>query len=132
MVPANLIKKKNGASGSLQLRPVYDKCEKYWYNPQQTVMSDLYKTSSGVPRGSILGPLLFLIFINDFPYASAYFSVRLYADDTSLTASGNDLDKLLSEINNHLDDIFDWLCYNKLTLNLSKTKQQSLFSVSTS
>ena len=95
-------------------------------------MSDLYKTSSGVPQGSILGPLLFLIFVNDFPYVSAYFSVRLSADDTSLTASGNDLDKLLSEINNHLNDIFDWLCYNKLTLNLSKTKQQSLFSVSTS
>ena len=58
------------------------------------VMSDLYKISSGVPQGSILGPLLFLIFINDFPNASAYFSVKLYADDTSLTASGNDLDKL--------------------------------------
>ena len=42
------------------------------------------------------------------PYTFAYFSVRLYADDTSLTASWNDLDKLLSEINNHLNDIF-WL-----------------------
>ena len=70
------------------------------------VMSDLYKISSGVPQDSILGPFLFLIFINDFPSASACFSVRLYADDTSLTASGNDLDKLLSEINNHLNDIF--------------------------
>ena len=62
------------------------------------LMSDLYKIYSGVPQGSILGPLLFLIFINDFPNASACFSVRMYADDTSLTASGNDLDKLLSEI----------------------------------
>ena len=93
-------------------------------------MSDLYKISSGVPQGSILGPLLFLIFINDFPNASAYFSVRLYADDTSLTASGNNLDKLLCEINNHLNDIFDWLCCNKLTLNLSKTNKVCYFSTS--
>ena len=59
-------------------------------------MSDLYRLSSGVPRlqGSILDPLLFLIFITDFPNASAYFSVKLFADDTSLTASGNDLDNL--------------------------------------
>ena len=48
--------------------------------------------------------------------------VRLYADDTSLTASGNDLDKSLSEINDHLNDIFDWLRCNKLALNLSETK----------
>ena len=55
------------------------------------------------------------------PYTFAYFSVRLYKDDTSLNASGNDLHKLLSEINDHLNDIFDWLCCNKLTLNLRKT-----------
>ena len=65
---------------------------------------------------------LLLIFVNDFPNASAYFSFRLYADDTSLTVSGNDLDKLLREINNHLNDVFHWLCCNKLTLNFSKTK----------
>ena len=55
------------------------------------IMSDLYKISSGVPQGSILSPLLFLTFINDFPDASDYFSVRLYADDTSLTALNNHL-----------------------------------------
>ena len=81
-------------------------------------MSELNKISSGVPQGSILGPLLSLIFINDFANASG---CLLYADDTSLTASGNDLDKLLSEVNNHLNDIFDWLCCNRLTLNLNKT-----------
>ena len=86
------------------------------------VMSDLRPISNGVPQGSILGPLLLLIFINDFLNASAYFSCRLYADDASLIASCNDLDKLLSEINYHLPDISDWLCYNKLTLTLSKIK----------
>ena len=86
------------------------------------IISDLHQSSSGVPQASILGSLVFIIFVNDFPNASAYFSFRLYADDTSLTVSGNDLDKLLSEINNHLIDVFHWLCRKKLTLNLSKTK----------
>ena len=66
------------------------------------VASDTCFISTGVPQGSILGPLLFIIFINDFPKSSTFFSTRLYADDTSLTASGSDLDSLLREINSHL------------------------------
>ena len=45
---------------------------------------------------------------------------RLYADGTFLTASGNDLDSLLREINNNLPAVYEWLCSNKLTLNLTK------------
>ena len=86
------------------------------------VASDSCLISTGVPQGSILGPLLFIIFINDLPRSSTFFSTRLYADDTSLTASGSDLDSLLREINKHLPVIYEWLCSNKLTLNLSKTK----------
>lgn len=52
----------------------------------------------------MLGPLLVLIDINDFCNASAYFSIGLFVDDTSLTASGSDLDKLLSEISSHLNN----------------------------
>ena len=86
------------------------------------VASNTRFISTGVPQGSILGPLLFIIFINDLPKSSTFFSTRLYADDTSLTASGSDLDSLLREINNHLPAVYEWLCSNKLTLNLTKTK----------
>ena len=86
------------------------------------VASDTRFISTGVPQGSILGPLLFIIFINDLPKSSSFFSTRLYADDTSLTASGHDLDSLLCAINNHLPAVYEWLCSNKLTLNLTKTK----------
>ena len=75
-----------------------------------------------MPQRSILGPLLFTIFINDLPKISTFFSSRLYADDTSLTASGSDLDSSFCEISNHLPAVYDWLCSNKLTLNLTKTK----------
>ena len=47
------------------------------------------------------------------------FSVRLFADDTSLTACGKDLDILTQQINFELSEIYDWLCANKLTLNLN-------------
>ena len=70
------------------------------------VASDSCLISTGMPQGSILGTLMFIIFINDLPKSSTFFSTGLYADDTSLTASGSDLDSLLREINNHLPAIY--------------------------
>ena len=56
--------------------------------------------------------------------ATNYFTVRLFADDTSLTAVGirSDLDVLIQRINSELPPVYEWLCSNKITLNLSKTK----------
>ena len=84
--------------------------------------SSFLSVNSGVPQGSILAPFLFLVYINDIVNATNYFSLRLFADDTSLTATDRNLDALLHLINSELPAIYDWLCSNKLTLNLSKTK----------
>lgn len=56
--------------------------------------------------------------------ATNYFTVRLFADDTSLTAVGirSDLNVLIQRINSELPPVYEWLCSNKITLNLSETK----------
>ena len=64
----------------------------------------------------------FIIFINALLKSSAFFFTQLYVDDTPLTVSGSDLDNLMCEIKNHLLAVYKWLCSNKLTLYLTKTK----------
>ena len=76
----------------------------------------------GVPQGSILGPLLFLIYINDLPKCLDHSVARLYVDDTNLTFSGCYLSVLQNEMKNDLNKLFTWFCANKLTLNVLKTE----------
>ena len=94
-------------------------------------ISNTLPISTGVPQGSILGPLLFILYINDLHMASDTFKAILYADDTTLVSTvsafkqnaGAPDCKLLSEnINFELTRINEWLAMNKLNLNISKTK----------
>ena len=85
------------------------------------VKSSLLNTLIGVPQGSILGPLLFLIFINDLPDATSLY-VKSFADDTFLCAQNSSFSLLESEVNSELDKVANWLISNKLTLNINKSK----------
>ena len=78
--------------------------------------SSLKNIYTGVPQGSILGPLLFLIYINDLPSVSDLLNMLMYADDTTLYCNITEVDELT--INNELQKITDWLSSNKLSLNI--------------
>ena len=76
----------------------------------------------GVPQGSILGPLLFCIFVNDLPERINQCSVSLYADDTTLYHSSKDSTKLKNTLESALDEVANWVGGNGLTMNIKKTQ----------
>ena len=100
--------------------------ERQQYVQYQDVCSSTRELETGVTQGSVLGPLLFSIYVNDIPTVSKKLKFILYADDTTLTSplcsfthgAENDVCNVSSRINSELLKISDWLTVNKLSLNV--------------
>ena len=104
----------------------FDWFKSYLTNRKQYVFvngesSQLRNITCGVPQGSVLGPLLFLIYINDLPNISQIFNFYLFADDTNIYFEAESPEKLERIINKELKELHTWLIVNRLSLNIDKT-----------
>ena len=84
--------------------------------------SGLAAINCGIPQGSVLGPLLFLLSINDFNHTIKFCKVHHFADDTNLLCMSNSIKKLNKLVNADLKHLVHWLYANKISLNVKKTE----------
>ena len=85
------------------------------------VNSESLQVRCGVPQGSVLGPKLFILYINDIVNVSKLLKYILFADDTNIFFSGKNLDKICKTITIELEKLNSWFKVNKLSLNVGKT-----------
>lgn len=101
--------------------------ESYLNNRTQQVnyngeVSSKLNNNIGVPQGSILGPVLFALYINDISNVVKHSVLNLFADDTLLSVSANTTQEAADKSNEDLMNVSNWLKLNKLKLNIEKTK----------
>ena len=101
--------------------------DNYLTNRKQIVKYNQTKSKemtikTGVPQGPILGPILFLLYINDIEHCSKLLSFILFADDTNIFYSNSCLKSLNKVIQEEVNKVAEWLNVNKLSLNIKKTK----------
>lgn len=90
------------------------------------VMSDELEVPIGLPQGTVLAPILFLIYINDIVNAIEGCEIRLFADDALMMISENNINTAIAKVQHELNNLYKWLCGNRLKLNINKTKYMIL------
>lgn len=102
---------------------LYNRKQYVYYNSSKSQLKDII---CGVPQGSILGPLLFIIYVNDIINTSNILKFVLFADDTTITYSHKDIVSKLDLVNSELQEVNNWFKANKLSVNASKTNYMIL------
>ena len=92
----------------------------------ESTFSDPADLKCGVPQGSILGPLLFLLYINDLPQAVSDCDVRLYADDTCISFTHKNISEIEAKLNSDFNNLCDWFIDNKLSIHFGEDKTKSI------
>ena len=97
-------------------------CNRTQYASYKGTKSECSVVAHGVPQGSVLRPLLFILYTNDLPHSIEHSKTILFADDTTIYATGNNSADPFEKVNEDLSHLTDWFRANQLSVNVSKTK----------